>query len=142
LAEQALEKIEASLGKRGSAWTRDAKLPGGDFAHDGYAAEVARLRTDYPFLEDGLAARLVRLYGTYARDILGSAKTITGLGRHFGAELYEAEVRWLVTREWVVTAEDVLWRRTKKGLLLTSEETTALDRFIQDIARFNSAAAE
>src|SRR5690606_3029565 len=110
------------LGKRGSPWTHDAKLPGGDFAHDGYTAEVVMLQRDYPFLEPGHAARLVRLYGTRARNLLGSARSQADLGRHFGAELHEAEVRFLVATEWALTAEDVLWRRTKRGLLVTPEE--------------------
>ena len=45
-------------------------------------------------------------------------KSHADLGRHFGADLYEAEVRYLIDQEWAVTAEDVLWRRTKRGLKL------------------------
>jgi glycerol-3-phosphate dehydrogenase len=41
---------------------------------------------------------------------------------HFGADLYEREVRWLMKEEWAGHAEDVLWRRTKRGLHLTSEK--------------------
>ena len=142
LSEHLLEKIEGFLGKRGRPWTRDAKLPGGDFAHDGFDAEVARLQRDYPFLEPGHAGRLVRLYGTRARDLLGTAKSQTDLGRHFGADLYEAEVRFLAATEWALTGEDVLWRRTKRGLRTTPEEASALDKFMKGIARELGAAAE
>src|SRR5690606_29341133 len=116
LAEQMLERIEAILGKRGKAWTREARLPGGDFPHDGYEALVGRLRRDYPFLEAAHGARLVRLYGTRAWDLLGSASADADLGRNFGADLREREVRWLAAKEWAMTAEDILWRRTKMGL--------------------------
>jgi glycerol-3-phosphate dehydrogenase len=40
------------------------------------------------------------------------------LGEDFGAGLSEREVRYFVEHEWAQTAEDVLWRRTKAGLLM------------------------
>jgi len=58
----------------------------------------------------------VRLYGTLARTILGIARSYSDLGRHFGDDLYEAEVAYLMDREWALTSDDVLWRRTKRGL--------------------------
>ena len=32
--------------------------------------------------------------------------------------------------EWAVTAEDVLWRRTKRGLRFSREEAAALDEYM------------
>lgn len=66
--------------------------------------------------------------------IIGSAADTTALGRHFGGTLYEAEVRWLIAREWALTAEDILWRRTKQGLFLTPEEARGLEDYIEGIA--------
>ena len=37
----------------------------------------------------------------------------------FGAGLTARELRYFVEREWAQTSEDVLWRRTKAGLLMT-----------------------
>jgi len=54
--------------------------------------------------------------------VVGKATDLTGLGRHFGGTLYEAEVRYLVAKEWAQTAEDILWRRTKHRLHLTEAE--------------------
>ena len=54
-----------------------------------------------------------------------------GLGRHFGADLYEAEVRYLMAHEWAMNAEDILWRRTKLGLSLSEQEKAALGEFLQ-----------
>ena len=53
------------------------------------------------------------------------------MGRHFGADLYEAEVRYLMTHEWARTAEDILWRRTKLGLVLTPTEQAALAEWLE-----------
>ncbi|TGQ47878.1 glycerol-3-phosphate dehydrogenase [Mesorhizobium sp. M00.F.Ca.ET.216.01.1.1] len=142
LAESMLEKIEGFLGKRGKPWTATAPLPGGDFPATGFDAEVAKLKTAYPFLDARLARRLTRLYGTRARMLLGLARSNADLGRNFGADLYEAEVRYLVQNEWAVTAEDVLWRRTKRGLHLSREQAAALDEFMRGISRRHVAAAE
>ncbi|MCX8998415.1 glycerol-3-phosphate dehydrogenase [Rhizobiaceae bacterium BDR2-2] len=127
LAEHALEKIGAALGAKGRPWTAGSHLPGGDFAPQAFDAEVTALRLRYPFLGQRHAERLVRCYGTDAAALLGTARDAAGLGRHFGGTLYEVEVRWLVEREWAVTAEDILWRRTKQGLSLTREEAQALE---------------
>ncbi|MBI1620704.1 glycerol-3-phosphate dehydrogenase [Aquamicrobium sp. cd-1] len=140
LAEHALEKIEGFLGKRGDPWTANGPLPGGDFPHDGYHEQVRRLREDYPFVRPVHAARLVRLYGTDARIILGSARSLEDLGRLFGSDLYQAEIDFLVEHEWATTAEDVLWRRTKMGLRLTVEEASILDEYMQGVERIRSAA--
>ena len=74
------------------------------------------LKRDYAFLDLSYARRLVRLYGTLARKILGIAKSYAELGHHFGDDLYEAEVRYQMDLEWAKTSDDVLWRRTKRGL--------------------------
>lgn len=93
-------------------------MPGGNFGAEAYAGEVTALRSRYPFLDERHAKRLIRCYGTDAASIIGNAGDMAGLGRHFGGTLYEAEVRWLMAREWALTAEDILWRRTKQGLSL------------------------
>ncbi|WEX07436.1 glycerol-3-phosphate dehydrogenase [Chelativorans sp. AA-79] len=134
LAEAALDDIEGAIGRRGKPWTSDARLPGGGFGPLEFEEMVAALSRDYPFLEGGHARRLVRLYGTTARDILGEAARLDDLGRSFGADLYEVELRFLATREWACTGEDVLWRRTKRGLKLSREEAQAVDVFMRDIA--------
>ncbi|WP_117190020.1 glycerol-3-phosphate dehydrogenase [Rhizobium terrae] len=130
LSEHALEKIGEAIGAKGRSWTAKSHLPGGDFAVQGYEAEVVALTTRYPFLEEAHARRLVRRYGTYATMVLDSATKMEDLGRHFGGSLYEAEVRYLIAREWARSAEDVLWRRTKEGLRLSEEEKKSLEEYM------------
>jgi glycerol-3-phosphate dehydrogenase len=129
LAEKALAKMGL-----GEPWTAGVALPGGDFA----VAEVARLRSKlagaYPFLDEKWAARLVRAYGTEAWDVLGEARTANELGRDFGATLTEAELRWMMAREYVKAGEDALWRRTKLGLRLSEEQRAAVDDWIKENA--------
>ncbi len=130
LAEAMLAKIEHFLGARGKPWTANAPLPGGDFPATGFDAQVAKLRGDYPFLEPRLARRLTRLYGTRARMLVGKANSLADLGRDFGGDLYEAEVRYLVEHEFAQTAADILWRRTKRGLHLDRGQVAALEAFV------------
>ena len=127
LAEAALEKIGTCLPVAKGPWTAGVALPGGDFPHDGAKALTDRLRAAYPFLTEAWAARFVRAYGTEAAQVLGGAKTATDLGRDFGATLTEAELRWLITREFARSARDVIWRRSKLGLRLTQAQMRALD---------------
>ncbi len=132
LAESVMEKVEALAGAKGPRWTGTGTLPGGDFPPDGYADVVGGISRDYPFLDLRHAQRLVRLYGTLARTILGESRSYTELGRHFGADLYAAEITYLMQREWALTSDDVLWRRTKRGLHSTEIDVAALDAFMAE----------
>lgn len=131
LAESMLELIEARLGKKGPKWTHKAPLPGGNFPADGYEAQVASLVADYPFLEAGQARRYVRLYGTKARVLLGTASSRADLGACIGDDLYAVEVDYLMAHEWALEASDVLWRRTKRGLRLNADEAAVLDSYMR-----------
>ena len=46
-----------------------------------------------------------------------------------------------MAHEWAVTAEDVLWRRTKRGLRFSKEQAAMLEQFMST-ARDDRAAAE
>jgi len=130
LSEHALEKIGDAIGVSGKPWTATSRLPGGEFAVTGRAAQVVGLKSRYSLLSDELAIRLTRTYGTRAAKLLGNAKAESDLGRHFGAGLYEAEIRYLMIEEWAMTAEDILWRRTKLGLRLSPDEVKALEEYL------------
>ncbi|NNF23216.1 MAG: glycerol-3-phosphate dehydrogenase [Rhodobacteraceae bacterium] len=127
LSEQAMEKILPFFGNAGDPWTAEVPLPGGDFPVRGVKRLIDGLLADCPFLTERWAKRLVRAYGTEARDILGSAQSAADLGRDFGATLTEAEVTWLMDKEYARRAADVVWRRSKLGLRLSDDEIGALD---------------
>jgi glycerol-3-phosphate dehydrogenase len=123
LAEHALARLAPCLPAAGPPWTAGSVLPGGDALPAGGAAALAvNLTRRYPFLAAATAKRLARGYGTDSYRILGDATSAAALGRPFGQGLNEAELRWLVEREWARTTDDVLWRRTKLGLSATPEE--------------------
>lgn len=132
LAESALERLRPALDGMAGPWTRGRALPGGNFPVDGFDMLVAQLQWAYPFLDAGHARRLARLYGTRARELLGTARSRHDLGRAFGGDLSEREVDYLMRREFACTADDVLWRRTKLGLRLTPEEARDLASWMAD----------
>lgn len=132
LAEGMMQKIEAILGARQAAWTEDAPLPGGDFPVDATTSLCLKLQREHPWLLAATAKRWIRHYGTAVQTMLKDVSSVEDLGTHFGADLYAAEVRYLIKYEWAVTAEDVLWRRTKLGLRLTKQKVAVLDAWMAD----------
>jgi glycerol-3-phosphate dehydrogenase len=131
LAEHALEKLAPFFPKATADWTARVPLPGGDFPHGDVARLTRELRTAHDFLTPAWAARLIRAYGSEAAILLKGAKSAADLGQDFGATLTETEVRWLMTHEFARTAEDVVWRRTKLGLRLSTDQIATLDGFMQ-----------
>jgi glycerol-3-phosphate dehydrogenase len=131
LAEEAMERIEAVLGKRGKPWTKGSKLPGGEFAPREFDLQVERLNGLYPNLADRFLQRLARQYGTQAATLLGKAARMQDLGELFGADLTQREVEYLIEREWARTAEDILWRRTKLGLRMSTSDIAHLEDYLR-----------
>jgi glycerol-3-phosphate dehydrogenase len=109
-----------------SSWTAQKPLPGGEISgtFSGFVTDLAR---DYPGLQQGLVHHYARLYGTRARELLGSASSSADLGRHFGGNFYEREAAYLRETEWATRAADFLDRRTKHGLHLTPAERAAFE---------------
>ena len=132
LAKHALAKLTDIFPKISGDWTAAVPMPGGDFPVYGVQNLVTDLQTAYPFLDDRWALRMIRAYGTEARDILGDAKTIDDLGTDFGATLTEAELRWMRDAEFATCAEDAVWRRTKLGLRLSAEQVSEIDTWFTD----------
>jgi glycerol-3-phosphate dehydrogenase len=89
------------LASASQAWTAGACLPGGNFPADGFDALVEQLQTAHGWLDRNTAQRLVRHYGTRAKDVLGGCAGVADAGAvAFGFGLREAEVRYLVENEW------------------------------------------
>ena len=128
LAEHALDKLRPWLPVMRPAWTDLEPLPGGDLPGRDAAAFTATVRQRWPFLDEAQARRMVRAYGTRIDMVLGQAQARADLGEDFGGGLSAAEIDYLCTHEWARTAEDILWRRTKLGLVVpqgTADKITA-----------------
>ena len=140
LAEEALARL-AHFFPRSRPWTAHSPLPGGDFVYDGVETLVERTQRTWRFLTADHARRLVDAYGTRVDRVLGAASGLDDLGMRFGADLTAAELRYLMSKEWAQTADDVLWRRSKLGLRLTAEQAARLDRFMAQASPTSRAGA-
>jgi glycerol-3-phosphate dehydrogenase len=136
LAEDAIERLAPHLMPFCTArWTATSPLPGGDMEGGDFDRFVRTLRGKYPWLDAATVARLARAYGTRAGMILGNARRTDDLGVEFGAGLFQAEIDYLIDQEFALTAEDILWRRTKQGLHLSPAERARLSAYLD--ARVN-----
>ncbi len=130
LSEHALQNLRAYFPTMGPDWTATHTLPGGEIENADFESYVNTLRDKYPWLPRDLLMHYAKCYGARAPRLLGNATSLASLGRHFGANLYEAEVKYLIINEWAQSADDVLLRRTKLGLMLSAGEKAALDRWL------------
>ncbi|WP_424984194.1 glycerol-3-phosphate dehydrogenase [Maritalea sp. S77] len=130
LAESAIAKCAHFFPHLKEEWTKRVPLPGGDFPHDGRDQLIERLLTNSPFLDEKTARRLVKAYGTDVFHIFEHVTDEIDAGEAFGHGIYGCELDWAVDKEWVQTAEDYLWRRTKMGLRTTDEEVQKIENYI------------
>ena len=119
------------LGVAGFKFTATSTLPGGNID----AAFLAWLDALARWMPAPLVERLKRAYGTRLETLLGGARSMADLGRHFGAGLYEREVLYLIEVEFARTADDIIWRRTKLGLDMNASEQAALAEWISAISK-------
>jgi len=125
LAEKALLKLSSVFPDMSGPWTSTTTLPGGDFENQ--QALMASAVETWPWLPPDILRRWVRTYGSRLHLIMAGADDMDDMGMHFGAGLYEREVHYLYQHEWATTADDILWRRTKLGLRLESQQVVALE---------------
>lgn len=131
LAQTVLAQLHPLIGGSRTSWTDRRPLPGGDLPNGDLPAFVRAARRRWPFLPAATASRLASAYGTRIERILGAATSLEMLGQRFGADLTAAEVDYLVRAEWALSTEDILWRRSKRGLALSAAQTRELERYLQ-----------
>jgi glycerol-3-phosphate dehydrogenase len=129
LGEEAVARLAAATGKPVTRQTRERPLPGGDLGTS-LATYIDAVCTRWPWLGRERAARMAGAYGSMIADIIGDAKSTADLGADFGGGLTAREIDWLVTNEWAITAEDILWRRGKLGLSLNAKAVDAISAYL------------
>jgi glycerol-3-phosphate dehydrogenase len=138
LAEEAVDRLMPLLGENRPGWTETASLPGGDWAmrHGeadlGFGRFLASIQAANPWLEATVAHRWVRAYGSRVQQLLAGARSRQDLGDEVAPGLYEVELNYLMRTEWALTADDVLWRRSKLGLHLNEAQCHAVARWMAD----------
>ena len=125
-----MEKLRPLFPRMAAAWTAKSALPGGNMPWDGVPALRDALLYEYPYLPRPTLERLVRTYGNLTWRFMEPIQKRADMGRTIGAGLTEYEVDWLRENEWARTADDILWRRTKLGLVFEPRERAALQAFM------------
>jgi glycerol-3-phosphate dehydrogenase len=125
LAESVMDEMKPFFPTMKGAWTAGGKLPGGDIAHDQVETRIAELQKKYSFLKPANVRRLFRAYGTDVEKILGDARFASDLGTFYGP-VTDREIEHVQKNEWVQTADDLLWRRSKLGLHMSPAEQQSL----------------
>ncbi|MCA1748246.1 MAG: glycerol-3-phosphate dehydrogenase [Parasphingopyxis sp.] len=131
LAEEAVDELGVAIGLTGEDWTKRAPFPGGDLGmpFDAFLEETQRR---YPWLEAENAERMARAYGTRIADVVGDAQSLIEMGEDFGGGFTRREVDHLIDREWARTIDDLLWRRSKMGLLIGEDGRDRLARYLEE----------
>jgi glycerol-3-phosphate dehydrogenase len=129
LSEQVVDMLKQTMGIRTPGWTATATLPGGDIGNMNFATFQSACRKQYPWLEEDLLLDYTRNYGSEINLILTGCSTMRDLGEDFSGGLFEVEVNYLTTIEWAETAEDILWRRSKKGLRVADGTEQRLQQY-------------
>lgn len=139
LAESAMQQLKGFFPEMKGSWTATEALPGGE--NMASAEQLAKeIRAQITDVSESLAKRWATSYGSRIWNILGESVSIDQLGLSFGHGLFAKEVDYLCRFEWATTSEDILWRRSKLGLVFAQNETEALDAYLIVKTHSNEAA--
>ncbi|MFJ4112229.1 glycerol-3-phosphate dehydrogenase [Pseudomonas sp. NPDC089758] len=139
LAESAMAELKPFFSQMGQSWTASSALPGGEGMSTPQVL-VDELLAQHPWLAVDIAKRWAVTYGSRTWQLLEGVNGPDDLGQAIGGGLFAREVDYLRDSEWAISAQDILWRRTKLGLFTSESEQRALaDYLAQSDARSDAA---
>jgi glycerol-3-phosphate dehydrogenase len=124
-----VDLLAQDLRLRVPGWTATALLPGGDLPGGSFARFLRALARRHPWLPYPLRERYAQAYGTRVEQLLAGARSLADLGEELTPGLHEREAEYLCEEEWALSAQDILWRRTKLGLS-AQEDTSRLEGWL------------
>ncbi|WP_197481344.1 FAD-dependent oxidoreductase, partial [Oleiphilus sp. HI0086] len=140
LSEAVLNKLSPFIKELGKPWTADEPMPGVQFVGQTREQIEQAINKKAPWLTHTLVQRYLKSYGTLCFSFLANKQGMSDMGEYFGADLFSAEVDYLIEHEWARSAEDILWRRSKLGLFLNEEEISKLKLYFE--GRFSGLASK
>ncbi len=129
MARETLERAAQVCGlELAPAPSEEPPLPGGDF--DGALAPLESALMAETGVSASCAARMVRLYGSEAREVAraGTAALVNG------APVLAAEVDWAVGVEGASTVEDTLYRRLRTAIYAPDARETSVTPIAERMA--------
>lgn len=130
LSEKAMVEVSKHFSGLTGPWTEKSKIPGGEAGSQ--AEIISIIEATHPWLDKKLAFRLATTYGLRTNNMLEGSASMCDLGQHFGYNLYQKEVEYLIENEWATDVESIIWRRTKLGLWLKDDEKLKLADWLGD----------
>lgn len=140
LAESAMGQLAPFFTQMRGSWTASATLPGGEDMTTPQALSDAILAR-CGWLPAEITKRWALTYGTRVWRLLEGVDGPVDLGEAIGGGLFTREVDYLCSEEWAVSADDILWRRSKLGLFTSAGEQQALRDYLQRL-ELNRARAQ
>jgi len=134
LSDDAMKLLSEHLSVTSEDWTRHQPLPGGDMPDANFDRYFDEVKTQYPWIDDAVLMDYVRNYGTCVHTLLDGSTEPSHLGQSFGPQLYQVEVDYLVRHEWAQSVDDIVWRRTKKGLSMSADDLDRLREYLGSMA--------
>ncbi|MCF6764824.1 glycerol-3-phosphate dehydrogenase [Thiotrichales bacterium 19S3-7] len=128
LSEAVLEKLKPYFPDMNDPWTDKAKSPGG-----GAKSEMdifAKIYAHFPWIDKQQAYRYATSYGMSSFDFLKNCHRMEDLGQHFGYNLYEKELQYMIDNEWAFDLHGLIWIRSKLGLWLSDNEKQAIQKWL------------
>ncbi|MFK7839998.1 MAG: glycerol-3-phosphate dehydrogenase C-terminal domain-containing protein, partial [Bdellovibrionales bacterium] len=131
-----------------SPWVRKEKLSGGHIPDDDFEAFLAKKQRQFEWVESpDMIKRMARAYGSSIDEVIGiSSRSKRDLGHNFNDSanpLYQKEVEYLVREEFARSVNDILYRRTKLGIMMSGSRLdvsgkadTSSDDRVKTLERF------
>lgn len=134
VSEDVVDTLMGLSGRLNEGWTDREPLAGGDFGKLDFDGFCAHQEKEYPWLPETLRYRYACAYGSHMDYFLHNKNAVEDLGKHYGDDVYQAEIDYLKNYEWVTSAEDIIWRRSKLALEISEDTIANIE------ASFSSAA--
>ena len=126
LSSHVMKYIDDYFGKIHKDWTLSTPLIGGDI----YPNKITEIISKkFPSLDSSVCNRLIQSYGTDSFEILNNNST-----EFLVSTILKNEIDFCIKNEFVRTADDYLWRRSKMGLHLSQDEQKIISDYIESKA--------
>ncbi|MCX7117284.1 MAG: glycerol-3-phosphate dehydrogenase [Legionellales bacterium] len=130
LATEAIDRLHPIFPDLPDSITHLTPLPGAILNGMDFTTYKTFAREKYHWLDSETLNHYLNHYGTRTEQLLAHKENIESLGISFAEGFYQAEVDYLLTNEWAIHCEDILWRRTKLGLTTREEGQRALSNYL------------
>lgn len=141
LGKKLINKLAALFPQLKKSYSKELSLPG-SMPYNTFNDFFASAQKLYNFVPTAVLRRLAHNYGYDMSEILKDCQQLTDLGVDFGHGLTQKEIEFLIQNEWAETCEDILWRRTKLGLIYSNAQIKHLHEWLKAHDCSNKAAAK